>query len=138
MIHVATRPGLGIAACGKPLHTAERQVKPWCPECMLSWLPKMTYGATSADFIKAGLAARDGSVCFYCHVLLYTGQWLPAGENPPRRGGFVLIGGLAFQWATIDHFIPRAHGGSGRGDNLRLACCPCNTNKGDTIPGGTP
>lgn len=134
MIHVATKPGQSVAACGVPLFSLERQVKPWCPECLLAWLPKMTYGSTRTDFIKGALAARDGTDCFYCHLPLYTGQILPQGDRAPRRGGLVVIDGVTYHWATIDHYIPKARGGSDKGDNLRLACDPCNSDKGDTIP----
>lgn len=38
-------------------------------------------------------------------------------------------------FATVDHVIPRARGGSGKRDNLVLACLKCNQEKGDNLPG---
>lgn len=48
--------------------------------------------------------------------------------------GKVIVGGVALHHCTIDHYMPRAHGGSDSADNLYLACGPCNTRKGDKIP----
>lgn len=36
--------------------------------------------------------------------------------------------------ATLDHWLPKALGGDNRRENLRLACVPCNTAKGDMHP----
>lgn len=32
---------------------------------------------------------------------------------------------------TIDHLVPKAHGGKNRYDNIVLACATCNRRKGD-------
>ena len=37
--------------------------------------------------------------------------------------------------ATLDHIIPRSHGGTSRWDNLQLAHRECNEIKADTIYG---
>lgn len=62
------------------------------------------------ELIEA-LSIRDGYQCFYCQI------------------SFVRIEDI-----TIDHFFPKAHGGTWELDNLRLACFKCNNTKGDTIP----
>lgn len=36
--------------------------------------------------------------------------------------------------ATVDHYVPRAAGGSNHIDNLRPACFPCNNWKADRVP----
>jgi 5-methylcytosine-specific restriction endonuclease McrA len=36
--------------------------------------------------------------------------------------------------ATLDHVIPRAHGGSDHRDNLQLAHLECNQVKADALP----
>ncbi len=33
--------------------------------------------------------------------------------------------------ATIEHVLPRSHGGTNKYLNLRLACASCNTSRGD-------
>ncbi len=37
-------------------------------------------------------------------------------------------------WLTIDHIVPRAHGGSNKLYNLQPMCSPCNSAKGDKLP----
>lgn len=36
--------------------------------------------------------------------------------------------------ATLDHYVPRAAGGSNEFSNLRPACRPCNNDKADRVP----
>lgn len=36
--------------------------------------------------------------------------------------------------ATVDHWVPRFHGGGDGRTNLRCACEPCNTTKGNLWP----
>ncbi|MDA7858504.1 HNH endonuclease, partial [Mariniblastus sp.] len=35
---------------------------------------------------------------------------------------------------TIDHVVPRSHGGGSNWENCVLACVPCNQNKADRSP----
>lgn len=56
------------------------------------------------------LFKKYGAVCFYCP--------LP----------------LDLETCTVDHYIPRAAGGSNHIDNLRPACFPCNNWKADRVP----
>jgi 5-methylcytosine-specific restriction endonuclease McrA len=60
------------------------------------------------------LMVRDGDQCHYCGIdlCLYWQQ---------QYQGLTL--------ATIDHIIPRHHGGTDRWDNLVLACHSCNSQK---------
>jgi 5-methylcytosine-specific restriction enzyme A len=61
--------------------------------------------------MKHRLAVRDGgAMCHYCL------QW-----------------GKIYD-LTVDHVIPRSHGGSDALANLVLACWPCNRAKGDLAP----
>lgn len=63
---------------------------------------------------RAGVVARlfkkYGSVCFYCEIPLTVAD------------------------ATIDHYIPRAAGGSNHITNLRPSCFDCNNDKADRVP----
>lgn len=54
-----------------------------------------------------------------------------------RDGGMkcVLCGvALTFETVTIEHWIPRARGGTNEDKNLKLACQPCNNEKSDVVP----
>ncbi len=68
-------------------------------------------GAKKSASIRAVLAKRWGPWCFYC-------------------GG--PFDSLTF--ATIDHYVPMAKGGTGALRNLRLACSWCNRRKGALAP----
>jgi ferredoxin len=59
--------------------------------------------------LRAKLAARDGWACCWCAVE------------------------LTQETATIEHVRPRAHGGSSKPVNLKLACGPCNHRRGAPI-----
>lgn len=39
-----------------------------------------------------------------------------------------------FEATTVDHWIPMAHGGDNRQENLRASCDNCNQDKGDMMP----
>ena len=56
------------------------------------------------------LFRKYGAVCFYC----------------PQP--------LDVESCTVDHYIPRAAGGSNHIDNLRPSCFPCNNWKADRVP----
>lgn len=64
--------------------------------------------------LRAALADRDGPRCWMCgdELLLRRDQC-----------GHPL-------YATLDHVVPRAHGGSSEIENLRLACRSCNNRRG--------
>lgn len=57
------------------------------------------------------LVLRDGPGCFYCGLMLDE-------ERGPQ----------------VDHYVPRSAGGPDRLSNLRLACGPCNAEKGARLP----
>ena len=58
--------------------------------------------------------ARDRFACYWCDARV------TIGHN-----------------ATLEHVVPRSHGGSNRMDNLVTACKPCNEARGDH-PGPPP
>lgn len=66
----------------------------------------------SAPLTTNNLFARDKGHCRYCGVKI------------TRRE------------MTIDHYIPRSKGGTNSWKNFVLACGPCNTKKGDSMPEG--
>lgn len=41
-------------------------------------------------------------------------------------------------FATIDHILPKSHGGGGMIENLRLACKSCNEARGNKYDGPRP
>jgi 5-methylcytosine-specific restriction endonuclease McrA len=59
---------------------------------------------------KGNVMQRDDHTCQYC------------GQRLPRRE------------LTIDHVVPRAHGGETKWDNVITACRQCNGRKGDRLP----
>lgn len=61
------------------------------------------------------LAKKQGGLCFYCSVTL----------TPAKDTGHLPTD------ASIDHVVPRHHGGSNSPDNMVVACCQCNRTKGD-------
>jgi hypothetical protein len=60
---------------------------------------------------KEALRHRDGDTCWWCDCAF-------TQDRP----------------STIDHVMPRTHGGSDHLDNLVLACRPCNLAKGADLP----
>ena len=66
--------------------------------------------------------ARDGHECLWCGVRVQVG----AGE--------VQAGALSLppNAATLDHVIPRTHGGTNHETNLYTCCARCNAERGDT------
>jgi 5-methylcytosine-specific restriction endonuclease McrA len=81
-----------------------------CPDCMagLSLAPKRKK-------LMSYLLARDGNICSICGELMdATGRY----PNTQRA-------------ASIDHVIPRSHGGNNALSNLRLAHRKCNANRED-------
>ena len=51
----------------------------------------------------ARIEKRDGTGCYYCGT---------------------------YQPLTLDHIVPRALGGTWEVENLRIACLPCNQQRG--------
>jgi len=66
---------------------------------------------------------REGGRCFYCDrpVIL-----MESGATRPPSG---IVDGLRI--ATIDHIVPRAHGGLTKLENIVCACYHCNHQKHD-------
>lgn len=74
--------------------------------------------------VKA-LHRRDGSLCHWCDRELdfrsiYDSNWIGHPE----------LGWLP----TLDHYIPKANGGSNKNKNLVLACSWCNNKRGHKTP----
>lgn len=61
--------------------------------------------------------ARDSFLCYWC-------------DSSVRVGSSGDPGWLA---ATLDHVIPRAHGGTNRMGNLVTSCSPCNALRADSL-----
>jgi len=61
----------------------------------------------------AALRARDGDKCWRCHHPMRFEEPLNAGKA-----------------ATIEHLVPRVHGGTGHMDNLVLCHVGCNRHLG--------
>jgi len=40
--------------------------------------------------------------------------------------------------ATVDHYMPKSKGGSGKKENLRIACKNCNVKKDSKLPRSKP
>ena len=68
--------------------------------------------------------ARDG--CLQCH---YCGRKDLIREIPKNRVR------QPSNLATIDHVIPKSHGGKDTEENCVIACYRCNQKKGDDIKG---
>jgi hypothetical protein len=66
--------------------------------------------ATRSQIVDA-LTVRDGYLCYICEKSFKTRKEV-----------------------TIDHWWPLSAGGTWALDNLRLACQPCNSLKGDALP----
>ena len=58
---------------------------------------------------KTYLIKNYGSCCWWCQ------RALPAKK------------------LTLDHLLPQSKGGSDSLENLRLACVPCNSNRGNSL-----
>lgn len=67
-----------------------------------------------SKYKRAAIYERDGYVCVYCK------------ESLDR------------DTATLDHLMPKVHGGSDDVTNLVTSCQPCNARKGDRIGIATP
>lgn len=61
------------------------------------------------DSRRLSIYIRDGLACIYC--------------------GLGIEDGVKF---TLDHVVPRSHGGSNETQNLATACHQCNTERKDT------
>ena len=59
---------------------------------------------------KRALLQKSGAACQIC------------GAPTPAEG------------LTLDHILPKAHGGTNARRNLQLACRPCNEAKADRAP----
>ena len=72
-------------------------------------------GAQTKRWILKHLIIKHGGCCALC------GLAVVMTPNHPRQ-------------ATVDHVIPRSHGGQDLLSNLQLACYECNQIKGNSLP----
>lgn len=74
--------------------------------------------ATDSTFER--MTSRDGEVlsgkCIHC-----------------RKRLLLSLDGQPLSRATLEHIIPRTHGGTNRAENLAIACSSCNAHKGRTL-----
>lgn len=68
---------------------------------------------------------EEGYTCAQCGIV----GW----EQRFPRGGFGYYTPIHGVYLSIDPIIPRALGGTGDRDNLRVLCTTCNTRKGIRI-----
>ena len=76
--------------------------------------PSRPPSAKKRPALRAALAERDGAHCWMCAVPLLLRR---EDQHDPH-------------YATLDHIVPRAHGGPATLENLRLACRACNNRRG--------
>lgn len=81
-------------------------VLPWPSVIRLKTYVRIPH--SNINLTRKNILRRDNHKCAYC-----------------GRGD------LAF---TVDHIIPKAHGGKDTWENLVTACLPCNNRKGDRTP----
>lgn len=128
--HVATSMcGKRIIRRAHPLALSGPGRRPTCRGCLIAMCQVVRWQQSNRGLIIAALAARDGAQCRYCGKKLYVGQDITE-PAPAKLHEFVLIDGEPYYFATIDHIVPRSKGGPDSGDNLCLACSPCNGDKG--------
>lgn len=83
--------------------------------------------ATNKSVLTDLLVNRDERLCRYCRIRLadeadYLWHYDEDGAS------YTIPAGVG--WATIDHVVPIARGGTNDLENLVLACSDCNTRKG--------
>lgn len=68
--------------------------------------------------LRPQVFATYGTACYWCHTQTIPAQPRQAGRpRDPRE-------------RTVDHLIPRSHGGTNDLTNLRPACWRCNSSRG--------
>lgn len=71
------------------------------------------------------LRERDGDNCHWCGIVLDFRPFIDPGW----------VGHPELEWvATLDHYVPKTHGGSNKIKNLVLACDWCNQKRGHKTP----
>lgn len=78
-----------------------------------------------ASGLRAELWSDQSGLCFYCRKPMRLVPPSSPDRIPPDA-------------ATIDHVVPRSHGGSNNRENLVMACHACNQEKADRLPGEFP
>lgn len=74
--------------------------------------------ATDRTFVRASAQGREVLVgkCIHCN-----------------RKQMITLEGEALTRATIEHIVPRTHGGGDTRENLAIACASCNIGKGHRL-----
>lgn len=81
--------------------------------------------SSNRQMIRRNLARMFGWRCALCGVDLV--------EPKPSTDVFRDEPPEGTRWATLDHILPKRHGGRDVMHNLQLACPPCNSDKADRI-----
>ena len=85
------------------------------------------------------MGVGDVAACAYCSVALVIQEQPPRGSAAeavfidPYDPESPLLDG--YEFATVDHVIPRTKGGQDVIENVVLACWPCNQSKGNRLLG---
>jgi 5-methylcytosine-specific restriction endonuclease McrA len=79
--------------------------------------------STDSSFVKVDLRGRPGwqGKCIHCNSKVLVAQ-----------------DGQALGQATIEHIVPRNHGGTDELENVALACARCNQGKGSRLDWRSP
>lgn len=85
-------------------------------------------GTSRVKWLRARFR-KQGGRCFYCRCRLVLRTTQRDKAIPPESER-----DLAIRPHTLDHVVPKAHGGSDGLSNRVLACAPCNADKGDRMP----
>lgn len=73
---------------------------------------------------------RSSWWCSYCGIALVPLGTIAAVAATVVKPTGVIDAAPGYAWPSVDHKVPRHHGGTDDLDNLTLACVPCNTRKG--------
>jgi hypothetical protein len=100
-------------------HPSAQDARPFSPYYCLPNSPCWATRIVSASSLPKRLAqiaylmARDGDRCFYCSTPLFSPFPVPNTHG-----------------ISVEHLVPKAHGGPDHASNLVLTCSPCNREMG--------
>lgn len=90
--------------------------------------PPIPSGVSSPSGVsRQEIWVRQNGLCFYCKK--------PMTSVPKRQKQVMQDAGTTPEnLATLDHYIPKAYGGTSLPDNIVYACIKCNGKKADVPP----